>query len=464
MSQLAPGARSSSRRIRFDALAALAVVLPLLTAGALALVQPETPVASTRAPTRTALTSATIVCPAALPGGREALVSTAQPGAAGPVEVRAGRGGGRSTADLRFGRLTGIDRGAGPLTVAGEGDLAPGLLGGRFGAPRLAASRCPAPTPEQWFTGVGAGARHSSVLELVNPDAGPAVADVTVLGPAGPIDVPRLRGVAVRGHGSVRLDLGAVAPRRGELTLRVVTARGRLASTVLDSVDELGAGRRSQDWLAGQGSPATDNLLLGLAPGAGSRTLLVANPGADEVRVQLEVVSTDASFTPAGVEEIRVAPGSTERVSIAAALQAPLRNGALGLRLTSGAPVTATLRSVADGDLSETPASTPLEDQAAVVLPGGRARLVLAGAESAGTVRVTGWTATGRRVLRTRAEVAPDRGTDVRLPSSLRLLLVDPGDAPVRGSVLVTGNGATVLPLVDLARNGLVPAVRPGLS
>jgi hypothetical protein len=465
MSQLAPGARSSSRRIRVDALAVLALVLPLLTFGTLLLVRPDAPAVRPQAPTRTALTQATLVCPRGLPGGDEAQLGTAQPDVSGKVEVRNGRR--TSTVPLESGRLTGLGSGSAPTTVTGEGDLAPGLVGGRAGSPRskgVAATGCPYPTPDQWFTGVGAGAKHASVLELVNPDAGPALADITVLGPTGPLDVPRLRGVAVPGRSSVRLDLAAVAPRRGELTLRVATSRGRLAASVLDSVDELGAGRSSQDWLAAQAAPSTDNLLLGLPTGEGTRTLLVANPGDDEVRVQLKVVSDTSTFAPAGLEPIRVAPGSTERVSVAAPVAAALRAGGLGLELTSSGPVTASLRTFAGGDLAETVASTPVEDETAAVLPGGRAQLLLAGAGTEGRATVTGWTGSGRRVLRTTATVVPDRGTVVRLPPAVRLLVVAPRTTPLRAGVLVTGRGATVLPLVPLVRNGLVPSVRPGLS
>lgn len=465
MSQTAPGARSSSRRVRIDALAVLALVLPLLTGGALLLVQPEPAAVEPQPPTRTALTSATLVCPSALPGAPRASVATARRGVAGKVSVRSGAR--KSTVALRSSRLTAVPRGPRPLVVTGTDELAPGLVGGRASAPAsrgLAATSCPAPTPDQWFTGVGAGARHASVLELVNPDAGPALADVSVLGPRGPIDAARLRGVAVPGRSSVRLDLASVTPQRGELTLRVATTRGRLSTTVLDTVDELGAGRRSQDWLGAQPEPSTDNLLLGLPSGAGTRTLLVANPGADEVRVQLEVVSEDATFAPEGVEPVRVAPGTTERVAVEAPVAAALRDGGLGLALASSAPVTATLRTVADGDLAQTVAATPLRDRTAVVLPGGRARLLLAGAEADGTATVTGWTASGRRVLRTRAEVGPERGTALRLPAAVRLLSVEPRGTTLRGGVLVEGSGATVLTLVPLLDSGLVPSVRPGLS
>jgi hypothetical protein len=262
----------------------------------------------------------------------------------------------------------------------------------------------------------------------------------------------------------VRLDLASLAPSRGELTLRVVTSRGRLAATVLDSVDELGSGRRSQDWLAAQRAPSDDNLLLGLPRGAGTRTLLVANPGDDEVRVQLAVVSGDSTFVPTGVEPFRVAPGSTGRVSLTAPVEAALRDGGLGLELTSSGPVTATLRTVAGGDLAETVAATPFEEDTAAVLPGGRADLLLAGAEADGSATVTGWTASGRRVLRTRTGVTPERGTSVELPATVRLVSVDPQGTPLRAGVLVDGPGATALPLAPLVRNGLVPSVRPGLS
>ena len=55
------------------------------------------------------------------------------------------------------------------------------------------------------------------------------------------LDVPRLRGVAVPGRSSVRLDLGSIVPRRGDLALHVVTQRGRLATSVVASYDDLAA-------------------------------------------------------------------------------------------------------------------------------------------------------------------------------------------------------------------------------
>lgn len=461
MSHTAPAGRSSRRTSTINTMTVLSVVLPLLTAGALVLVHQDDAPQTAHAPTLTALTNATIVCPSALPGAAGALLSTAQEHVSGDVSVASGRDTG--TVRLRSGQVTSVDRGPGPLAVTGEDDLAPGLIGARTGARGLAAVSCPATSPDQWFTAVGAGARHSSVLELVNPDAGQAVADVTLYAGAGPVDAPRLRGVSVPGHSSVRLDLGSVVPRRGELALHVVTSRGRLASTVLDSYDELGAGPSSQDWLAPQPAPLTSNLLLGLAAGAGKRTLVLANAGADEARASLKVVTAESVFAPEGVEEVRIPPGSVKRVLLSGPLLSAVRDGGLGLEVTSTGPVSAALRSFTDGDLSHAVSGTPFSADASVIVPEGRKQVVLAGADSVGTVTVVGWSASGKQLASTRAELRPGRASVVKLPDRAVLVSVAPDGIAVTGAVVISGNGTAVVPLRELVRNGLIPDMRPGL-
>ncbi|MCW2845538.1 MAG: hypothetical protein JWN22_3454 [Nocardioides sp.] len=460
MSHTAPGSRSSRRTSAINTMTVLAVALPVLTGGALLLVHQEQPAQPGQAPTRTALTSASIICPSPLPGATAALLTTAQEKVSGRVSVASGEDA--RVTRLTSGEVTSVDGGDGPLTVTGKDGLAPGLVGARTGTRRLAAVSCPATSPDRWFTAVGAGARHSSVLELVNPDAGQAVADVTLYASTGPVDAPRLRGVSVPGRSSVRLDLAQVVPRRGELALHVVTSRGRLASTVLDSYDELGAGPSSEDWLASQPAPATRNLLMGSAAGEGKRTLVLANPGVDEVRASVKVITEQSVFAPAGVEEIRVAPGSVRRLVLSGSLLEAV-SGALGLEVTSTGPVGATLRSFTDGDLSHAVSGTPFSADASVIVPEGRKQVVLAGAQSVGAVTVVGWSASGRQLVSTRAELRPGRGTVVRLPDRAVLVRVVPDGTPVTGAVVVSGNGTAVVPLRELVRNGLIPEMHPGL-
>ena len=232
-----PGRRSATeRRGGLTSTAILGLLLPALTVGMLLLVQPHA--AGRRAPVRprpTTLNSASVACPSAPDGAGAAYVATGQPDVRGEVSVTAA--GKESSVPVSSGRVSRMP-GAGPVVAEGEGDLAPGLIGARFGDRRLAAVDCPQPAPETWFTGVGAGTRHNSVLELTNPDAGPAVADVTVLARTGEVTADDLRGVTVPGNDSVRLDLSKAVPRRSELALRVVVSRGRLAPTLLDEIPE----------------------------------------------------------------------------------------------------------------------------------------------------------------------------------------------------------------------------------
>jgi hypothetical protein len=462
MRDTTPGRRSAHQsHAAFDTTTVLAVLVPIVTVLAVLLVRPEEAAVVDRHPTRTSLTSASIVCPSALPGASSASLTTAEKGVRGTVRVT--NGSGAAEERIAFGAVTRVDRGTGPLTVTGEGELAPGLVGARFGSRQVAAVACPAPSPDQWFTGIGAGPSRNSVVELVNPDAGPAVADVTVHGGAGVLDVPRLRGVAVPGRSSVRLDLGSIVPRRGDLALHVVTQRGRLATSVVASYDALGAARPSAEWLPGQPEPARHNVLMGFAPGDGTRTLVVANDGGDEVRATVRFISRESVFAPRGIAELRVPPGGVQRVGITAALEAALRRGTIGVDLTSSGPVAASLLSYVDGDLSHAVSGTPVTTGATVLVPEGRKQVVLGGVDSVGVVTVESRSAGGKVLARTRAALRPGRGAAVKVPDGAVLVSVLPERASVTGSVLVSGTGDAVVPLTPLVRSGLVPDVRPGL-
>ncbi len=451
-----PGRRTAAAagRRRPDATLVLAVLLPLVAIGLALLVRPPMPTTPTRAPVVDALSRATLVCPG---GGTSSVVATATD-ATGEVTAKVGQGERRvRLAPRTLTRFSGNR----PVVVIGEDDLAPGLVGSVRG--RDSASTCRAPRNDQWFTGVGAGARHLSTLELVNPDAGPALVDVQVYGRRGIVDAPGLRGLAVPGNGRARVDLASVVPRRDDLALRVTTARGRVGASVLDRYDQLGAGASSTEWLPSQPAPLDDNLLLGLPTGQGQRTLVLANAGDDEARATLQVVTETSVFTPEGIEDVTLAPQSVTRVSLSKVLGKAALRDAIGLRVSTTAPVTASLRAFLSGDLSHTVAAEPFSEDTTVLVPEGGGQLLLSGATGAGSVEVTARDAAGAVVTRRTLDVVADRGYTVPLPAKVALVEVAPRGTPVAGAVLVTDAGRAVLPLVELQRTGLVAQVRPGL-
>ena len=335
--------------------------------------------------------------------------------------------------------------------------MAPGLVASRQ-AEGPAASSCRPPESDQWFTALGAAARHTSVIELVNPDPGPAVADITVIGPRGPVDAPSLRGITVPGGRSIRLDLAQEIPLRGELAAHVEVSRGRLGVHATDSFDELGRGDAGVDWLPAQ-QPGEDLLLLGLPAGTGTRSLVLANAGDDEARAVVRVVTEDSAFRPEGLEDVRVPPGSVTRVPLSAILGTAVQDGAVGVQVEATHPLTATLRSFVDGDVSHAVPLPTVTETTQVILPTGRATVLLSSA-SVGSAEVLARLPGGGKKVQ-QVDLAPGRTVSVELPEDAVLVQVTPTATPVRGAVVVVDGGAAVLGLTSWCGPGWCPTCGP---
>jgi hypothetical protein len=454
---------------RFGADVVLAVVLPVACALALLLLHPDRGQPHGAAAVEAPLTSSSLVCPGALPGSGTDLVGVStlgsEPGSTETTvsgDVQVGLGATLAPLEVRSLRVSGASPGPGAAVVTGSDALAPGLVAGRSRSTPLAAVDCSPPATDQWFTGAGAGATHDSVIELVNPHAGDAIVDITVRSPGGVIDVPALRGVSVPGNATVRLDLGTITPNRAELSLEVQTGRGRVAVHVVDSYDELGTGAASQDWLPPQAEPALSNVLLGLAPGDGQRTLVLANAGADEVRATVQVITPTSTFAPTGVDPVRVAPGSTEAISLDDVLAQAAKDGAIGLLVGSSGPVTASLRQLVGSDLSLLAGVPAVDAATAVVVPAGQKQLLVV-PSAAGTATATSYSGKGKQLDTQQVTLTPGGGAQVTLPADATLVTLTPDQTPVRAAVLLTGTGTAVVPMRELTVTGLVPDVRPGV-
>jgi hypothetical protein len=468
---MSPGKRRRAAEVqrrqrtrRFDLVTVLAVLLPLLTVGFLALVQ-RPPVRDTTAPPAlTRLTGATLVCPAAQPGSPDAAVSTAS-GASGDLTVISD--GKTGSERVSTGATTPVSR-TGALAVKGADDLAPGLLGLRSGTAPVTAQDCGVPSADQWFTGLGARADHDSVIELVNPDAGSANVVVTLYGTQ-PISNRRLRGLTVPGHKTLTLDLGSLIPRRPLLSAHVQVTRGRLGVHVLDQQTDLARHRTQREWLPAQSAPATSLTMLGLPTGSGTRTLQLGNPGEDVVRAQVKVVTGDTSFVPKGVDTVSIPPGSTVEVPLTQELGRALGDGALGVSVEADGPVTGSVLTSLEADRVLTVPDDEVAHEAATLLPvtAGKGATpvrgqVLLTADAAGSAQVTAYDASGTRVLRQRVGLQQGHTATQALPPGAAYLRVVPQGTTVRGSVLLTGDGASVIPLHELLTQGLVPQISPG--
>lgn len=469
---MSPGKRRRAAEVqrrqrtrRLDLITGLAVLLPLLTVGFLALVRQPPERDTTQPPALTRLTNVTLVCPAAQPGSPDAVVSTAS-GASGDLTVISD--GTTSRVRVSPGATSPL-QGTGSQVVKGADSLAPGLLGLRSGIAPLTAQDCSVPAADQWFTGIGARADHDSLVELVNPDAGAANVDVTLYG-LKPVNTRRLRGLTVPGHRTLTLDLGKLIPRRPVLSAHVQVTRGRLGVHVLDTTTDLATHRTQREWLPRQAAPGTSLQLLGLPLGSGTRTLQLANPGNDVVQAQVKVVTGDTSFVPKGVDTVSVPPGATTEVPLTQVLDQALKGGALGLAVTADGPVTASVVTDLPSDRVTTVPDDDVLHEAATLLPVASGKgaapvsaQVMLSADAAGSATVTAYDASGQQVLRKRVAQQQGHTSTVPLPRGAASVRVVPHGTTVRGAVLLTGDGASVIPLHELLTQGLVPQISPGL-
>ncbi len=447
--------RAAQTSRRPSPLTLLSLVIPLLTVAALALVRPAAVPDTTHAPASAALDRSTSVCPARLPGADDLRLGSTSL-ASGDLALRVGREDDTETLTDGVGGRTERDT----VVVDGTGDLAAGLVASRSGAG--SATACDQPSSERWFTGAGASAQHASTLTLVNPDKGPAVADVTVWDGSGLVDVPALRGIRVPGGRSAAYDLSRVVPSRDALAVRVQVSRGRLVPSVVDLVDPLGRDRPAREWLPGQDAPATTSWIAGVGEGAADRTLTLANPGDSEVRVVLKLVSAESEFAPSGFEEVTLAPASVSEVDLGGVLRGRTAEGVQALRLDATGPVTAGLRVRTPRDLALAVAGPTVTGATGAALPAGAKRLVLAGATAPGVVVLRAWDEDGRAVVRERrVEVDPATAARIRLPDEAVLADVALERTSAVVSLEVSSDGLSFLPLGQLVTTGEVPDVRP---
>ena len=447
---------AEATRRRPSPLTVLAVLIPLLTVAALALVRPAPTPPTSYAPSEAPLDRSTAVCPPRLPGADELRLGSTGLGS-GDVALRVGRDD--ATATLESGVATRRERAS--VVVNGTGELAPGLVVSRSGAG--SAVGCDQPLPERWFTGLGASAEHSSTLTLVNPDKGPAVADVTLWDGSGLVDVPALRGVRVPGGGTVSFDLSDVAPNRDALAAQVLVSRGRLASSVVDVLDPVGRDKPVREWLPAQDAPAPTSYVVGVGAGPADRVLTLANPGDSEVRVELELVSEESEFAPSGLRggAARARRRSARSTSPACCAVARPR----AYRPCASRPRARSPRRCASGRRTTWRSPWP-----APRWRGRRQRRcprVRSGSSSRARTRPgcwcsSAWDADGEAVVRERrVEVAPATAARIRLPDEAVLALVGLERTDAVVSLEVSDRGLSVLPLTQLTTTSQVPDVRP---
>jgi hypothetical protein len=314
----------------------------------------------------------------------------------------------------------------------------------RDGARRgLAVAACPPAATEAWLVGGGTTTGRRARLLLLDPTPAPAVVDVVVLGPRGPVDLPQTRGLVVSPGGARAIQLDALAPGLDRLAVHVVARRGRIAA-VLDDSGLDGATAAGVDDVPIAAPPSRHVTVPGVvvpsvaAGGSAAATVRLATPGAEDAVVHLRLAG------PAG--EVRLPGDGVVTVPARSVVDVPLTRIAAGayavladadVPVVAGAvvrvagPPSGPLRRSA-ADIGWVAATSALQEETLVALPrpfdagaggyrraAGGTRLALTGGDGAAAVVV--------RQVGTRGEVL--RQAVVQVPAHATLAVSLGADA-----------------------------------
>lgn len=404
-----------------------------------------------------ALARTTLACPDPVVDAEAGTATTLAVAATGPLGQEGGGAFRLAPLDggaaLVAGRAPGSGRAeagpdVGPVLARGTGRSAPGLAASQLTRSTDATMRglagvdCAPSAAETWFVGSGSVVGQRGRVYLTNTEAAPAVVDVTIFGPDGPIEAPDARGVTVApGAQEVRL-LDALAPGVSRVAVQVRARQGRVSAAVRDQQVD-GLTPRGADWVPPTTAPARRLVVAGVPGGAGQRLLQITAPGESDAIVRLRLVTPSGSFAPAGLDVVEVRAGTVDEVDLA-----PFTEGeAVSVALEADVPVTAGVLSRltgAEGSLEEiayAAAVDPLAaDRPGVVADvragaGVASRLLLTAPQGAARVRLSALppaTGTARVVEVDAGSVLVDDLAGVAADESYALLVRPlPGSGPV---------------------------------
>ncbi|MGC0419095.1 DUF5719 family protein [Embleya sp. AB8] len=372
-----------------------------------------------------------------------------------------------------------------PLVGTGSGAFAPGFSAGAVtrvpsGAGRgLAGVNCEAPTTDRWFIGTSTADNRDAYLYLSNSKDTPAVVDLELFGPNGPIDAEAGRGLTLAPGAAQAIMLRSLnpgAPAPG-LAVHVIARTGRVGAALRDQEGAVGT-----DWLPSAGAPGRNLVLTGLPPitgDAGNVQLMLLSPSGETTDVQLSIAGKVNTFKPVEHESTEVKGNKLTLVDLG-----PVNRGDAGaIKLVSGrADIIAGVRVVqgtgADAEVAFLSATPELTGRAVVAenRVGDKIASTVSLTAPKGPARVK-LTSLGDKGDPVSQDVDVPAGTTVQVPvqapaGATRFAVLaepQPGSQPVHAVRTITEQmnkttAFTVQPFVPYADTVVVPNARADLS
>lgn len=358
---------------------------------------------------------------------------------------------------------------AGVIVTETGRDAGPsGFFAGRApasGGGGIVVGRCAGVIDDAWFLGAGSGDRHFSTLVLTNLSSTPAVADIRLWGPDGPIDAVDARGVTLDPYEVRRVPLGELAAGEPSLAVEVVRTRGSMSAVVNDSSTATFAGTEP---IGATLPPSRDQFVGGVAGDARGKTLLLLNPGESTARVDVEVLSSEGTFAGKDLQDIKVEPGQFREIEIPTAVG----TGRQAYHVLSDQPVAASARvSPNTKDYAVAEATAALDGDAIVPIDAGSAvtipELVLTAPDKTATVDIEAFDASMKSLASSSVDV--EGGTTVQVAavnakdsfaSDVAYVVVRGSGGVIAAANYVQGDGVSSLALTAAPVVVSAPSVR----
>ncbi len=199
---------------------------------------------------------------------------------------------------------------------------------------------CLAPVSSQWFVGATADVTSKGTLTLVNSGLGRALVGVTVYTENG---VQAEQSFAVKANSFITAQLATLAPGSKSIAIHVVPQTGRVNAFV---TDERGRGLQALggDTVNSQELASKSLVIPAIPQQTGRRsslphTLRILIPGEVGGQINVEIKSTDGTFSPAGIDGKTIPAGKVVDLP----LDVLMESGKFALHLSSDRPFVASV-------------------------------------------------------------------------------------------------------------------------
>lgn len=378
----------------------------------------------------------TLVCGGGIPGTQ--LVTTAAPAGAAAVPDQSMVISGEVAGDAR--------------KFASQWAKGPGAF---------AFATCAQPRANWWVIGAGGSQTHPSSMIIDNPRSGTAIVDISALSSSGPVAAPGLRGIAIDPGRRLVVDLAQMIPSASDLAVRVNATRGLVTVTTVEEWSHTVIGKPKAEWVPGQPAAARELVITGLPPQTNRASLIVANPTDSEVIVKVLAIGSSGTFAPKGAANLSVPAASVGTLDVSSAFDGK----PIALKLLSESPVSATVRSVVQGDQTYGQVATGFAGSSQMGLPlGAQSKVIVSSLGRSGQLQVQAFDQT-RQPLGEPISRTVDAGTTlaIDLPAGAAAVKVS-GDSPnlVSGLFALHGKGASSGAFQPPAEVSGRPRVLPG--